>query len=66
MERAQVGVIRRLVLSLVHAHERNACNAENLYASVSVSGRADSCWVAVALGEINFAYPHRKSPLAFL
>src|SRR5262245_19938372 len=66
MERAQVGVIRRLLMSLIHAHERNARNAENPYARVSVSGRDDSCWVAVALGEINFAYPHRKSPLGFL
>ena len=63
MERAQVGVIRRLVLSLVHAHERNARNAENLCARISVS---DSCWAAVALGEVYFAYPHRKSPLGFL
>ena len=62
----QVGAIRRVVLGLVHAQERNARNVENLYASIAVSGRADSCWVAIALGEINFAYPHRKSPLGFL
>ena len=66
MGSAQVGAIRRVVLSLLHAQERNARNVENLYARVAVSGRADSCWVAIALGEINFAYPHRKSPLGFL
>jgi hypothetical protein len=66
MGSAQVGAIRRAVLSLLHAQERNARNVENLYARIAVSGRADSCWVAIALGEINFAYPHRKSPLGFL
>jgi cell wall assembly regulator SMI1 len=66
MGSAQVGAIRRVVLGLVHAQERNARNVENLCASIAVSGRADSCWVEIALGEINFAYPHRKSPLGFL
>jgi cell wall assembly regulator SMI1 len=66
MGSAQVGAIRRAVLSLLHAHERNARNVENLFARIAVSRRADSCWVEIALGEINFAYPHRKSPLGFL
>jgi hypothetical protein len=66
MGSAQVGAIRRAVLSLVHAQERNARNVENLYARITVSGRADGCWVDIALGEINFAYPHRKSPLGFM
>ena len=66
MGSAQVGAIRRMVLSLVHAQERNARNVENLYARVSVFGQADTCWVDVALGEVNFAYPYRKGPLGFL
>ena len=66
MGSAQVGAIRRVVLSLVHAQERNARNVENLCATMAVSGRADSCWVEIVLGEINFAYPHRNSPLGFL
>ena len=66
MGSAQVGAIRRAVLSLLHAQERNARNVENLFARIAVSGQADSCWVEIALGEINFAYPHRKSPLGFL
>ena len=66
MGSAQVGAIRRVVLSLVHAQERNARNVENLCATMAVSGRADRCWVEIVLGEINFAYPHRNSPLGFL
>ena len=44
----------------MHAMSRILC------ASITVSGRADSCWVEIVLGEINFAYPHRNSPLGFL